>query len=67
MQAQIDRLSRVAFDRALPDRRSRAVCGGPFSATTPKTRLRSAPNAIQYRRATTRTGELDGAKGTDGG
>ena len=67
MQAQIGRFSRVAADGVLLDRRSQAVCGGQFLATAPKARLRPAPTAIQYRRVTTRTGELDGAKGTDGG
>ena len=67
MPAQIGRFSRVASVRVLPDRRSWAVCGGPLSGITPKTGLRPAHPAIQYRRGTTRTGELDGAKDTDGG
>ena len=68
MQGQIDRFSRVASVRGLPDRRSWPVCGGPFSATTPRTGLSGrSPRAIQYRRGTTRTGELDGAKEADGG
>jgi len=68
MQRQIDRFSRVATVRVLPDRRSWRVCGGPLSASTPRTGPSArSPRAIQYRRATTDTGELDGAKGTDGG
>ena len=39
MPAQNDRFSRVASLRVLPDRRSWPVCGGPFSATTPRTGL----------------------------
>jgi hypothetical protein len=39
MRAQIGRFSRVASVPVLPDRRSRAVCGGPFSPTTPRTGL----------------------------
>ena len=67
MSAQIGRFSSVASIRVVPDRRSWAVCGGALSATTPKTGLRPAHPAIQYRRGTTRTGELDGAKEADGG
>jgi hypothetical protein len=67
MPAQIGRFSRVAAVRVHPDRRSRAVCGGPFSAITPQSRLRPAHPAIQYRRGTSRTGELDGEKETNGG
>jgi hypothetical protein len=68
MQAQIDRFSRAASDRVLPDRRCQAVCSGQFLASTPpKAGLRPGPTAIQYRRVITRTGELDGAKDTDGG
>jgi hypothetical protein len=67
MQAQIDQFSRVASHRVLPDRRCQAVCGGQFLATSPKTGFRLAPTAIQYRRVITRTGEVDGAKGTNGG
>jgi hypothetical protein len=37
MQAQIDRFSRVAFHRVLPDRRCQAVCGGQLLASSPKT------------------------------
>ena len=67
MQAKIDRFSRVASDRVLPDRRSWILCGGPLSATIQEPGLRPAHPAIQYRRVITRTGELDGAKGFDGG
>jgi hypothetical protein len=67
MQEKFDPFSRVASDRVLPDRRSQAACGGLFSVTTLNSVLRPGPSAIQYRRATTRTGELDGAKGIDGG
>jgi hypothetical protein len=67
MTAQIDRFSTVASVWVLPDRRPWAVCGAPLSATTPKAGLRPAHTAIQYRRGTSRTGELDGAKDTDGG
>ena len=67
MPAQIGRFSRVALIRVLPDRGSCAVCGGPFSAITTKSGLRPAHTAIQYRRGTSRTGELDGAKEANGG
>ena len=67
MPAQIGQFSSVASVRVLPDRRSWAVCGGPLSAISRKAGLRPAHPAIQYRRGTTRTGELDGAKGIDGG
>lgn len=67
MPAQIGRFSRIASVRGLPDRRAWAVCGGGFSTFAPKSWLRLAPGAIQYRRGTTRTGERDGAKGIDGG
>ena len=67
MTAQIGWFSRVALIRVLPDRGSCAVCGGPFSAITPKSGLRPVHTAIQYRRGTTRTGELDGAKEANGG
>ena len=68
MTAQIGRFSRVALIRGLPDRGSCALCGGPFSVITPKTRASArAHTAIQYRRGTSRTGELDGAKEADGG
>jgi hypothetical protein len=68
MSVQIGRFSSVASVRVLlPDRRSWAVCGGPLSAISREAGLRPAHTAIQYRRGTTRTGELDGAKGIDGG
>jgi hypothetical protein len=67
MSAQIGRFSSVAAVRVVPDRRSWAVCVGRLSATVAKAGLRPAHIAIQYRRGTTRTGELDGAKGIDGG
>jgi hypothetical protein len=68
MQAQIDRFSRLASVGVLPDRCSWTLCGGPRSASTPRTGLSArSPRAFQYRRVTTDTGELDGAKGTDGG
>jgi hypothetical protein len=67
MQEKIDPFSRVTSDRVLPDRHSQAACGGLFSATTPNSGPRPGPSAIQYRRVTTCTGELDGAKGVDGG
>jgi hypothetical protein len=67
MSAQIGRFSGIATVRVLPDRRSWALCVGPFSFITPKTGLQPAHTAIQYRRGTTRTGELDGAKEADGG
>jgi hypothetical protein len=67
MTARIGRFSRVASVRGLPDRRSWALCVGPFSVIPPKSGLRPAHTAIQYRRGTSRTGELDGAKEADGG
>ena len=67
MPIQNGRFSSVAAVRVVPDRRSWAVCGGPFFATAAKAGLRPAYTAIQYRRGTTRTGELDGAKEADGG
>jgi hypothetical protein len=38
MTGQIGRFSRIASVRGLPDRRSWALCVGPFSVITPKTR-----------------------------
>jgi hypothetical protein len=67
MPAQSGRFSRVALIRVLPDRGSCAVCGGPISAITPKIGLQPDHTAIQYRRGTSRTGELDGAKEANGG
>ena len=63
MPAQIGRFSRVASVGVLPDRGSWALCGGPLSGDHPQEPgFRPAHPAIQYRRVTTRTGELDGAK-----
>jgi hypothetical protein len=67
MASLIGRFSRVALIRVLADRRSCAICDGRFSVITPKSGLRPDQIAIQYRRGTTRTGELDGAKEVDGG
>jgi hypothetical protein len=68
MRAQIGRFCRVALIRVLADRGSRAVCEGLLSGTSSQKRTaRPAHSAIQYRRGTTRTGELDGAKEADGG
>jgi hypothetical protein len=79
MQQKIDPFSRVASDRVLPDRQPLPGClrrsvFGDLSrvnqvgrATTPNSGLRPGPSAIQYRRVTTCTRELDGAKGIDGG
>ena len=68
MTAQIGRFSRVALIGVRADRGSWAVCDGLLSGTTPqkRTSVRS-PRNLQYRRGTTRTGELDGAKEADGG
>jgi hypothetical protein len=38
MTVQIGRFSRIASVRGLPDRRSWALCVGPFSVITPKNR-----------------------------
>ena len=67
MPAQIVRFSGVALIRVLSDRGSCAACGGRFFVTPSQSGLRPAHTAIQYRRVTTRTGELDGAKEADGG
>jgi hypothetical protein len=67
MPAQIGRFSRVASVRVIRDRRSCAICGGPFSAITPQKGLRPAHTAIQYRRGTSRTAGVDGATEADGG
>ena len=69
MRAQIGRFSRVALIRVLPDRELWAVCEGLlFGISSQKrTSARAHTAAIQYRRATTRTGDLDGAKEVDGG
>ena len=62
MRAQIGRFSRVALVGVRADRGSWAVCDGLLSGITPKSGPRSAHPAIQYRRGTPRTGELDGAR-----
>ena len=70
MAAQIGRFSKVALIRVRADRGSWAVCDGLLSGIAPQKRTsvpRSDHTAIQYRRGTTRTGELDGAKEADGG
>jgi hypothetical protein len=67
MPAQIGRFPRIAVLRAGPDRRVGANCVGACYITAPKYGLRPAHPVIQYRRGTTRTGELDGAKDIDGG
>jgi hypothetical protein len=68
MSAQIDRFSRVASVRVFADRGAWAVCDSLLSGISSQKRTpRSAHIAIQYRRGTTRTGELDGAKEADGG
>jgi len=67
MSAQIGQFSGVALIRVLHDRGGCAVWGGPLSVITLKSGLRSVRPAIQYRRGTSLTGELDGAKEADGG
>jgi hypothetical protein len=68
MPAQIGRFSRVALIRVLADRGSWAVCDGLLSGISSQKRTLVRPYiAIQYRRGTTRTGDLDGAKEADGG
>jgi hypothetical protein len=67
MPVQAIRFSRVAWPRVLPDRGACAFCGGPFSALTANSGLRPDYTATQYRRGTSRTGELDGAQEADGG
>lgn len=68
MPAQISRFSRVALIRVLADRGSWAVCEGLLSGISSQKRTSARAHiAIQYRRATTRMGELDGAKEADGG
>jgi hypothetical protein len=68
MPAQIGQFSTVALIRVRADRGSWAVCDGLLSGITPQKRTSvGAHTAIQYRRGTTRTGELDGAKEADGG
>ena len=68
MPAQIGRFSRVALIRVRANRGSWAVCDGLLSDITSQKRTpRCAHTAIQYRRGTSRTGELDGAKEANGG
>ena len=68
MPAQIGRFYRVALIRVLADRGSWAVCDGLLSGISSQNRTSvRSPIVIQYRRGTTRTGELDGAKEADGG
>ena len=68
MPAQIGRFSRVVVIRVLADRGSCAICEGPLSGVHPRKRTSARAHiAIQYRRGTTRTGELDGAKEANGG
>jgi hypothetical protein len=68
MPAQIGRFSGVALIRVLADRGSCAICEGLLSGVHSRKRTSGRPHiAIQYRRGTTRTGELDGAKEADGG
>ena len=67
MTEQFGRFSRVALIRVLADRGSWAVCDGLLFGITPQKRTSVRSYAIQYRRGTTRTGELDGAKEADGG
>jgi hypothetical protein len=65
MLVQIGQFSKVTSVRVLPDRGSWAVCDGLLSVVTSqkRTSARSHRNpVIQYRRGTTRTGELDGTK-----
>ena len=64
MSVQIYVFSRLISIRGRPDRGS---CGGRLSIFLSKSGIRPDLTALRYRRATTRTGELDGAKGTDGG
>lgn len=63
MSAQIGRCSSVASVRVLLDRRSWAVCGDPFSATTAKAGPRPDHTAIQYRRGTTTNGKAGWREG----
>ena len=66
MSATIDRFLRMTAVGVRPDRRSSVVCGGPFSAITPKSRAsaRLPRNPVPSWHITNR-GELDGAKDTD--
>jgi hypothetical protein len=68
MSARIDRFLRMTTVGVRPDRRSSAVCGGPFFTITPKSRASALllRNPVPSWHITNR-GELDGAKDTDGG
>jgi hypothetical protein len=68
MSASTDRFLSMAAVGVRPDRRSSAVCGGSFLVMTSKSRTstRLPRNPVPSRHITNR-GELDGAKGTDGG
>ena len=67
MRAQIGRFSRVALVGVHPIAAPWASAAVGFPPSPPKSGLRPDHTAIQYRRGTTRTGELDGAKEADGG
>ena len=67
MTAQIGQFSKVALIRVLTDRGAWAVCDGLLSGISSQKRTSVPHISIQYRRGTTRTGELDGAKEADGG
>ena len=67
MPAQIGRFSRIALAGVSPIAALGPTAPVRFPASPPKSGPRSAQSAIQYRRGTTRTGELDGAKEADGG
>ena len=67
MPAQIGQFCGVVWVGVIPDRGSCAHGGGRFPAAHRKNGLRPDHTAIQYRRGTPRTGELDGAKEADGG
>ena len=64
MPIQIDRFSRAPGSGRAPIEASASV---KFPLSPSPSGLRSAHIAIQYRRGTTRTGELDGAKEANGG
>ena len=67
MSARIGRFSRTAAVGVRPDRRSAPSAAVRFPPAPPKAALRPDYPPIPYRRGTSRTGELDGAKDTDGG
>jgi hypothetical protein len=68
MSARTDRFSRKAAVGLRPDRRSDAVCGGPFLPIAPESHAsaRQPRNPVPSWQITN-WGELDGAKDTDGG